>query len=304
MTIITSTTLVIGRGELYFGRFRPGTTESEGEMYLGNTPGFAVNRAVEEVERFTSYGGQQVKLDTLVLRETNSANITTDNLDMDNMALWFGGIADYSGQTAIGIITEEFVVKRGRHYQLGTSVEPFGVRHVEPDITFTKSGSPLAIGGNFELRGTEGRFFVLDDAVDIVDSDEITVSFQWRGSQSSSTEPTHDNVVGSLRFIATNPVGPRKNYFFPYVALSPSGSFDLKGDQWQQIQLNADVRKLNPTANFFYVLESADAGYTQDESAIIEIGPMSLDDFPFYEDLLDQIINTFIPAADYGQVIP
>lgn len=301
---LTTTHLVIGRGELYFGRFLPGTTQSEGELYLGNTPGFTVSRDVEEIERFTSYGGQQVKLESHVVRESNSANITTDHASMENLALWFGGAVDDDGQAAVGFRTETFVVKPGRYYQLGTSYEPFGVRHVEPDLTFKLNGTAFtALEGNITLQRAEGRFYVMPDAPDIDDADEIEVTFQWRNSLSSNAEPVSQEVVGCLRYISTNPLGSRKNYFFPCVRIRPSGGMDLKGDQFQQLMFSADIRRLNPTTNFFYVLETARPELTEDEIAIIELGPITLEAFPPLEDPLDQIINVFIPDADYGAPI-
>lgn len=121
MTTTENATLVIGRGELYFDRFIPGTKEGEGELYFGNTPGFSLSRTVEEITRFTSYGGQQIEVNGLVTREVHSADITTDNISMQNMALWFGGNVDDGGQAGIGQITENIAIKRGRWYQLGKS---------------------------------------------------------------------------------------------------------------------------------------------------------------------------------------
>lgn len=303
MTTTSNATLVIGRGELYFDRFAKGTLKGEGELYLGNTPGFTVSSTVEEVERFTSYGGQQLQIDSLITRELHRADITTDNISMENLALWFGGTPDKSGQEAIGFITETMQVKKGRWYQLGTTVEPFGVRHIEPDITFQQNGGALDVGTNLIVDRVEGRFFVMDEAVNIVDGDSISTTFQWRESFSIDLVPSGSEVVGALRYISKNPVGPAISYFFPYVRLRASSQIDFKADDWQDFSFDVDVRRLNALTKFFYVKQLAGPQLTEDEQAIIELGPMSLDDFPYWEDQLDQIINTFIPAADYGQVI-
>lgn len=300
MAPVNQTNLVIGRGELYFGQFAPGTMQSEGELYLGNTPGFSVTRTYEQVERSTSYGGQQIQQESYITRERHSANLTTDNISMDNLALWFGGTSNDAGQLGLADVVETLTVKRGRHYQLGTSYEPFGARHIEPDITFTKGGVPLAVAGNLVLRREDGRFYVSPDAIDIVDDDEITAHFQWRSSKSKLTEPKPAEVIGSLRFISQNPHGPRKNYFFPYVRLQPSGAIDLKSDQWQQFIFDVEIRRLNPAIAFFYVIEVGGATYTADEQAIVDLFGASIDDFPAREDLLNTILNLNIPAADYG----
>ncbi|QXV73584.1 hypothetical protein [Rhizobium phage RHph_X2_30] len=300
MTTTENATLVIGRGELYFDRFLPGTLTGEGELYFGNTPGFSLSRTVEEIARFTSYGGQQIEVGGLVTREVHSADITTDNLSMANLALWFGSEEDKTGQLAIGTITESFTVKRGRWYQLGNSQHPFGVRHVEPDIVFKKGVTPVSLTGNIVLNLEEGRFFVLMGAPAIFDGDTLSVDFQWRQSQTTETSTDSPELVGALRYISKNPIGPRHSYFFPYVRIAPTGQIDLKGDTWQELSFEVDIRKISPTAEYFYTIELAPAGYTDDEQAIIDFGPISLEVFPYWDDQLDIIINTDIPAADYG----
>lgn len=303
MTTASNATLVIGRGELYFDRFAAGTMKGEGELYLGNTPGFTVSRTVEEVERFTSFGGQQIQIDSLITREVHSANVTTDNISMENISIWFGSEPNNTGQIAIGDTTEVIKVRKGRWYQLGSSVEPFGVRHVEPDIVFIRNGAPLDVESNLILDRVEGRFYVMDESTAIANGDDLSITFQWRQSSSVEVIDTPKEVVGALRYISKNAVGPAISYFFPYVRLKPRSEIDLKGDTWQEISFSVEIRKLNPLTNFIYVRMLAGPLLTEDEQAIIDRGPMSLNEFPYWEDQLDQIINTFMPAADYGQVI-
>ncbi len=303
MTTTSNATLVLSKGELYFDRFAHGTIKGEGELYLGNTPGFTVSRTVEEIERFTSYGGQQIQIGSLITREVHSADIVTDNVSMENLALWFGGDVDKTGQVAIGDITETIQVKRGRWYQLGTTVEPFGIRHVEPDIVFMRNGSPLDVTTNLLVDRVEGRFYVLDEASNVLDGDSLAITFQWRQSFSVDLISSKEEVVGALRYIARNPVGPATSYFFPYVRLKPASDIDFKADDWQDFSFDVDIRRLNAVTNFIYVKRVAGPQLTDDEQAIIDRGPMSLDDFPYWEDQLNTIINISIPAADFGQVI-
>lgn len=303
MAIITTTKLIVGRGRLYFGRFRPGTTESEGEMYLGNTPGFSIGRSVEEIQRFTSYGGQQIQLESEIVRETNAANLVFDSMSTENIALWFGGEQDETGQRPIGTITETFVVKHDRSYQLGTSIEPFGVNYIEPDFVIVNGGSTIPADGNIEMDRALARFTIVSNPEDILDGDTLEITFQWRGADSITVTTAPKPVIGQLRFIAANPVGQQIDYFFPYVNLKPQGSFDVKSDQWQQMQLTADIRKLNPMSEFIYVLRRGSSNVTSDEEAIVEVGLISLEEFPFWEDELDIIVNVNMPAADYSQPI-
>jgi hypothetical protein len=303
VTTTSNASLILGRGELFFDRFPLGTLKGEGELYLGNTPGFTVSRTFEEIQRFTSYAGQQIQIDSIITREAHSAEITTDNISMENLSLWFGSPVDYDGQAALTDVTEAFKVKKGRWYQLGTSVEPFGVRHVEPDIEFILGGATLVVAENLIVDRVEGRFYVMDDALAIDDGDNVSVTFQWRRSDSSEVTSNTDEVVGSLRYIPRNPTGDQIGYFFPYVRLKPKSQIDLKSDNWIDFSFDVEIRKLNPATNFIYVRKIAGPLLTGDEQAIIDRGSMTLDEFPYWEDRLNEIINVYMPAAEYGQVI-
>jgi hypothetical protein len=237
------------------------------------------------------------------VQENYSANVMTDNIAMENVAMWMGTASPIAGpQEATNFITETFAVRPGRHYQLGKTHVPYGVRHVEPDIQFflgsTATGSPIDIPSNFELRRVEGRFYV-DGAEDITAGTIITVRFQWRTSPSRAISAGAKEIRGALRFVAINPVGASKSYYFPYVRMRARGQIDLKGDQWQQMSFDVEVRKLNRRAAYFYALEAAPPLLTEDERAIVELGPLDIDRFPFFEDRLNQIINVDLPDAHF-----
>lgn len=46
---------------------------------------------------------------------------------------------------------------------------------------------------------------------------------------------------GAIRFIGTNETGPRWQWDFPSVSLTPNGAIGLISDEWAQIQLTGDV---------------------------------------------------------------
>ena len=48
-------------------------------------------------------------------------------------------------------------------------------------------------------------------------------------------------IEGALRFISYNPKGPRVDYFFPWVKLSPNGDFNLITEEWLTIPLNVEA---------------------------------------------------------------
>ena len=62
-------------------------------------------------------------------------------------------------------------------------------------------------------------------------------------------------LAGALRFISANPIGTQKDYYWPYVKLSPNGDFNLKGDEWQQIPFTFEVLKKDATTARVYIEE-------------------------------------------------
>lgn len=294
--------LTVGRGELYFDRFLPGTDMGEGELYLGNTPGFSVKRDLDTVSRITSYRGRKYVKETYPLSEQFAATVTTDNMSFENIALWFGGEVDYNDQPGVGFITEQFKVKRGRFYQLGKTVNIFGFRYVE-SITLKKliedAFDPIDATSNILVDRTAARFSVLDDATDIQDGDVVEIRFQNRRTTTRGLIKRQDEVVGSLRFVANNPFGSNKDYFFPSVRMTPDGELPFKGDQWLQFSWQVDMRKLNPKTEYLYVMQRGEGIYTRDEQGIVDYSGVYIENFPYWESQFDDAVNATMASRGY-----
>lgn len=61
-----------------------------------------------------------------------------------------------------------------------------------------------------------------------------------------ATSPTIDifslsEIKGRLRFVGQNDVGPRVQYDFPNVSITPSGSINLISEEYGQLEITADV---------------------------------------------------------------
>lgn len=293
--------LVVSKGELYFNRFAPDSTIGEGELYIGNTPGFSVQRSIKTLDRATSYNGQQVNLESYIVSENHKGKLVTDNMSIENLALWFGGEPDYVGQTGLSYVTEVIRVRQGRWYQLGTSYIPYGVRHVKHDLEVYNGDNRIDVDSNLIMNLTEGRFTLLENAPEVSDKDELTFTFQWRSSPSKSVVGGNREILGSLRFISTAPVGTQFSYYFPCVSLLANGTLDLKSDDWQTLTFDMEVRRLNPATEFYYAFEHAEGEYTLDEYAILTQGGVSLSRFPSLEDQFNEIINVTMLEGNYGQ---
>lgn len=296
------TQLVLGRGEVYFEPFLDGTRIGDGERYIGNTTAFQLSRTVNRLERFTAYKGQQVEREGCVLSETHSIQFITDNISIENVGLWFGEETSETTFPGANVVSETFKVRQNRFYQLGKTYQALGTRYVE-NLTVRIDGTDIPATGNWDVDKAFGRLQILSGAPLIPNGSNIVVLFEWRTVRTETVNSHTRDLFGALRFIATNPTGPKRNYFFPCVRLNPRGSIDLKGDEWQQMPFDAKAMRLTPTTEQVYLDGVTFVTTTSDEQSIIDFGGITLEEFPYFEDLLNTIINVYIPSADYGAPI-
>lgn len=291
--------LVLGRGEVYFDRFLPGTRTGTGERYIGNTPAFQVARTIERVGRARSYRGRKVETPGHVISESHKVNFTTDNISMENVAEWYGDENSTSSIIApIGLIDETFLMRRGRYYQLGSTIEPSGVRGVE-NVTLIRGTVEIPMAGNYEVDRAEGRIYLLPAALNILDNTQISVRFEYRRQRRLKVVSQPNEIHGALRFRSLNPYGPRKHLFMPFVRLMPRGSIDLKGDEYQQMMFEATAMRLGPNVEQVYIDELLATLNLNDEEAILGEG-LTFDEFCALEDDLDNTINVIMAGRDWG----
>ncbi len=293
------TKLVIGRGKLFFNPFEPGTSEGSGELYFGNTPEFVTTRSVERLEVLDSFDGQKFAADSPVIREEHGARFTTDHIDIRNLALWYGGEASPAEQHRQSAVTETLTVRRGRFYQLGTSLSrPTGVRAVE-DVKVRRADTLLSAAGNFEINPGLGRIQILPTAKDISDGDQLVVVFEQRDVTGSTVTTKPRDLFGSLRFISNNLVGENKNLFYPFVRLTPSGEIDHKGREWQKLAFDVEAQRRNALHEYVYIDLVEKVGATVAEYGIVELSGITIEQFPYWEDVLNNITNVRLPANNY-----
>ncbi len=296
---VQTTQLVIGRGEIYFDPFPPGQMTGSGEIYIGNTPEFTTSRDVDTVQMFDSFDGQKIAIESPIIRETHTARFTTDHISMENLALWHGGDQTLYLQNRLENISETYTVLRGRFYQLGYSVNsPLGARGIE-SLTARKGSVSIPVSGNFEVDKINGRIGVLATAPDVENGDSITFTYERRDITNGAAIPSRRELFGALRFVSTNPVGVRKNFFYPFVKLMATGEIDLKGASWQTISFTVEAQRRNPLLDYLYVDEIVVFGPTVTEYAIEEISGISIDEFPYWEDKLNHLTNSTIPSHGY-----
>lgn len=248
------TELVLGRGEVFFDPFAPGTMIGSGERYLGNTPSFQIGRSLDRLARYRSYSGRKHEVRGKVIAEAHSLTFITDHISMENVASWYGGTSETVAQASAGAITEPFTTEPGRFIQLGRSVRPMGLRNVTSVVV--RIGTTIVpAANNYLVDPALGRIEILKGAPAFTGPTNITVQFARGTAVTRNTRSQAVELHGAMTFISRNVEGPRKNIFIPYLRLSSRGMVDLKGDEWQQMPFEATILKLNPRTEQVYLDE-------------------------------------------------
>lgn len=271
---------VVGRGRVYFDRFKDGSTTKTGEMYFGNTPEFTINTDSETLDHYSSDHGMRVMDASVLLEASQGGTFTCDNIHNDNLALWFLGDVSTTTQTQQTGAAEVFnPVTRGRYYQLGTTDDnPTGVRGVENfqmvkadasvsistgtgDILSIPGATVVPAAGNYEIDLESGRIYIEPDSSELAGNVQIAVQYDVTAQKRTMVIGKSNMVYGALRVISDNPVGLNKNYFFPKVSLAPDGDYALKGDDWQVMSFTFKAMQLNSIAQRVYIdiIEAATA---------------------------------------------
>lgn len=248
---------ILGRGELHFGKFLEGTYTPEGELYMGNTPEFNLTIESEQLDHFSSDHGVNELDDSVPLSTNRTANMITDNISPDNLALLFLGDASVQVQSATPVVDEVVVsgltTKANMWYQLGVTVSnPTGVREVTAvTIKNGTTNTALVLGTDYELDAAMGRFRIITGGAGA----GIAIKASYTPAAKSRTRVISKGktITGSLRFIADNPAGKDFDYYMPRVQITANGDFALKGDEWQQISFTVKILKRDSATEALYI---------------------------------------------------
>lgn len=143
----------LGRGKFYFSRFLPNTQIPSGFVYFGNTPEFNLTIEAEMLDHFSSDEGVREKDDSVPLQVNRTGTLTTDNIAVRNIALFYFGNDSVVTTAAAPGLTETFAdVKLGYSYRLGQSASnPTGYFGIDPASFVVESSGG---GGAVAATGT------------------------------------------------------------------------------------------------------------------------------------------------------
>lgn len=141
---------VLGRGELHFARFIPGTQIPDSYIYIGNTPEVSLSIEVEDLQHFDADQGIREEDDNVILEVMRNGSFVTDNINSENVALFFMGDGSLLTQAPAGPFSQLIEeARRGRGYRLGvTQQNPDGYMGIDPAAftVMTETGAVRATG--------------------------------------------------------------------------------------------------------------------------------------------------------------
>ncbi len=236
---------VLGRGKVYFARFTSGQTPGP-FRYVGNTPEFNLTIESETLDHFSSDEGIREKDDSVALEVTRSGTLIMDDINKDNIALFFFG-STQTVTTVAAAAQQEIIasVDQGDVHQLGlTTSDRVGTRGIENFVLNGSGGSPTyVLDTDYSVDLDRGMLSILEGGGIADGTANLEANFDIRASTQEQVQSGSEPVEGAMRLIENNPKGTDRDVFLPYIKLTPNGDYSLKGDEWRQIPLTIEALK-------------------------------------------------------------
>ena len=238
----------LGRGKVHFARFKTGTTNPDGFRYIGNTPEFSLTIEAQNLDHYSSDEGIREKDDSVPLEVNRSGSLTTDNIDPQNVALFFFGEALVVTQALVASALEILQdVHVGHGYKLGSTplnlAGAFGINPTGFTAELSPAGTALVSGTDYTMDFANGIITFTPGGL-VTEGIDVEVNFAIRASTRTRVISGSEPVEGAMMYVTKNPKGEDCTYYLPYVKITPNGDYALKGDEWQQIPLSLEVLEL------------------------------------------------------------
>lgn len=245
---------VLGRGKLYFDQYATGTDTLTGERYIGSTTAFNINVTSNMLDHMSMENAIKVTDKSVLLDTTRAGSFTTDNVNAKNLAYFLLGSENaltVAGATVTGYAIAD--VKKDHFYQIGASASnPAGVRKVSA-VAVKKGASTLVAGTDYTVDLDLARIYIMPTSATVVEGDDLTVDYtQTAHTRSQVVSSDTTQIRGALRFISANGQGEQRDFYMPYVEITPNGDLTLKSDDWQTLGFNVKVMAKSDTVAAIY----------------------------------------------------
>jgi len=258
---------IIGRGIIFFASVNAAGFPLEFRD-LGNAPEFSATLETEKLEHQSSRAGLKVTDKEVVVAISASISFTVDEINLDNLALWFSGDTTSFSQSATPVVGVENVVLSlakagvaesalGKWYLLyvradmssgtaypGTSAEVRMYNIADAGFAAEKTGSTaLTEGTDYQVDRIMGRIFLYDTTANRAEFPlgTETLDVDWTPVAQTIEEVaglTVSEISGALQFIQKNAANNsvQTEYQFHSVTLSPEGDLAMLGDEFSTMQ--------------------------------------------------------------------
>lgn len=211
--------------------------------YFGNSPELSQAQSSTKLDHFDADHGLKQKDDSVILQLDRTGKFKLDSMDVENVALFFLANNSTYSQSALVATVETPTVSPGYGIQLGTSIAPSGLRNISNLVVndFLTPATIYVAGVDYVLDPVSGWLkFPIGSTIPA--ATKVTATFDSAvGTRTQIISTQNALLEGSLKFISYNPKGTRRDFFWPYVQLTPEGDFTMKGDTWQEMSFNFDI---------------------------------------------------------------
>jgi len=247
----------LGRGKVYFSELTDSLPVEWRD--LGNAPELVVSVETEKLEHKSSREGLKLVDLEVVVSQKVSIRLVLDELNFENMALFFSGAASSrtnDGGDSISGAANVAVVTQGRWYDLYADAAGMPTSDIqasriydigEVTITPTAGGSALVEGTDYDVDLDLGRIFVIEGGDMTAGSYDVDVAANVTAVANVQQVRvlTGSSVVGALKFVAVNPADANKfvEYNFHQVRLAAEGDLPLITDEWATLPLTGTAER-------------------------------------------------------------
>ena len=236
----------LGRGKLYFSLQDSDTALARKWLYIASTSEFNYNLEPEELEHVNADSGVRNVDDSVVLSRGLTGSIVTDDIQANNLALFFYGDATALDRAeavvageALGMVSVNDIISLG-----ASATNPQGHQNISNLAISTAAGAratgALTAGEDYDLRANPG----LVSFKATVNGATNYFAHYTADAQVSGENIKRNRVLtglspkrGGLMFVQDNPKGINRKYTIPRAIIRANGDLSLKGDEWASIPL-------------------------------------------------------------------
>ena len=246
--------LVLANGRIEFNQFPivngvERQADAKGFRYLGSSKELNLTQENETLEHKSSECGFNTTDEEIIISSKLTGSFTLDNINTENLAMFFAGEVSNQTQTEATGKTEIRKVYPSLGYRLGTSKEN------------AKAGTPatatLVEGVDYEYTPETG-FLMIGDTNSTsqikAEGTWVVVTYDLKKAAREVIISKGQSIVGEFLFRGCNAKGENRQYWMPKVRLSPNGDFALKGgEEWSQMAFNITALEPEGAGSMLYI---------------------------------------------------